>query len=164
MFVATPDAVFEAIDDLGVTGSHMTTSSAMMMGSKLHLEFLSENKTGFGTKYRWYGRMMGLPMDFTAEVTKWVHGKEKVWETVGDARLIIYSWYRMSLKIESKNNNTCAYLSIAYQRPRGFLNKIISFLFADCYCNWCLKKMLGDAKKSIVSKHSVNTLIQDGLG
>ena len=45
-FVATPSQVFKAIDDLGVTGMHMTESSMMMMGSKLDLEFLTSNKTG----------------------------------------------------------------------------------------------------------------------
>ncbi len=38
------------IDDLGVTGMHMTKSS-MMMGSKLNLEYLTENHTGPGSKY-----------------------------------------------------------------------------------------------------------------
>jgi len=44
-----------------------------------------------GSKYRWTGRMMGLKMDFTVTVTKWVAGIEKVWETIGEAKMIIYS-------------------------------------------------------------------------
>lgn len=147
---ATPEQVFKCIDDLGVTGMHMTQSSMMMMGSKLNLEFLTNNHTGPGTKYRWSGKMMGLPMDFTVEVTKWISGKEKIWETIGDTKLIIYSWYRMQLIITpSINNYTKVELSISYERPRGFFNRILSFLFADLYCKWCLKQMLGDAKKSI---------------
>lgn len=88
---ATPEQVFKTIDDLGVTGMHMTRSSMMMMGSKLNLEFLTENHTGLGSRYRWTGKMMGLKMDFTVEVTKWISGKEKIWETIGEAKLIIYS-------------------------------------------------------------------------
>jgi hypothetical protein len=98
--------------------------------------------------------MMGIPMDFTVEVTKWIHGRKKSWETVGNASLIIYSWYRMTLIVdETRDNKTLAHLSITYRKPKGFLNRIISFLFADWYCNWCLRKMLGDARKTIALKH-----------
>lgn len=35
-----PGDVFQCLDNLGVTGMHMTQSSMMMMGSKLDLKFL----------------------------------------------------------------------------------------------------------------------------
>ncbi len=146
---ATPEKVFRSIDDLGVTGMHMGKSSMMMMGSKLNLEFLTENKTGLGTSYRWTGATMGFKMDFTVVVTKWELGKEKIWETIGDPNLIIYSWYSMHLKLSALEGLTSAELSISYERPKGFLYKLLSFLFADWYCNWCLKNMLRDAKKSL---------------
>jgi hypothetical protein len=146
---ATPEQVFKCIDDLGVTGMHMTRSSMMMMGSKLSLEFLTANHTGPGSKYKWTGKMMGMPMDFTVEVTKWISDKEKIWETIGETKLIIYSWYRMHLLILPALNGCKAELSISYEKPKGFFNKILSFLFADLYCKWCLKHMLGDAKKSL---------------
>ena len=152
---ATPEQVFKCIDDLGVTGMHMTQSSAMMMGSKLNLEFLTENHTGMGSKYRWTGKMMGMSMDFTVEVTKWIPGKEKIWETIGDTKLIIYSWYRMHLLVLPALNGCKAELSISYEKPKGFLNKILSFLFADWYCKWCLKHMMGDAKKSLQTNRKV---------
>jgi hypothetical protein len=146
------EEVFDTIDDLGVTGMHMTESSMMMMGSKLHLEFLTANRTGLGSKYRWTGKMMGIPMDFTVVVTKWEKGKEKVWETIGETKLIIYSSYRMKLYIERKHEKTEATLSIGYERPRDLVGKILSYLFADFYCWWCLKKMLNDAKMSLDAK------------
>ena len=149
IFNETSEQVFKCIDDLGVTGMHMTRSSMMMMGSKLNLKFLTENHTGLGSSYRWTGKMMGLKMDFTVEVTKWIPPKEKVWETIGKTKLIIYSWYRMQLIILPTFNGCKAELSISYEKPKGFLSKIFSFLFADWYCNWCLKHMLKDAKKSL---------------
>jgi len=149
MFKATPDKVFKAIDDLGVTGMHMTKSSMMMMGSKLHLEFLTPHHTGLGSRYRWTGTMMGLKMDFTVEVTKWIEGLEKIWETIGETKLIIYSSYKMELRVQEIVNGTKAELSIAYEKPNGFLNRIVSFLLADWYCRWCLRKMLEDAGKNL---------------
>lgn len=144
---ASPCQVFKCIDDLGITGMHMTKSSSMMMGGKLDLAFLTEHHTGLGSRYQWTGKMMGMLMDFTVEVTKWVPGVEKIWETIGDARLIIYSWYRIQLVItEIPGGVSQAELSISYKRPGKFFYKLLSFFFADWYCKWCLKKMLGDAK------------------
>lgn len=149
IYKAPADKVFSYLDDLGVTGMHMTKSSAMMMGSKLNLEFLTNYKTGLGSKYQWKGTMMGMKMDFTVEVTKWVEGVEKVWETVGEAKMIIYSWYRMHLLVYPKGNTAQAELSITYKKPNGWFARIISYLFADWYCNWCLKNMLHDSKRKI---------------
>lgn len=149
IYNAPAEKVFSYLDDLGVTGMHMTKSSAMMMGSKLHLEYLTSNHSGSGSKYRWTGAMMGMRMDFTVEVTKWVEGVEKVWETIGESRMIIYSWYRMNLLLTKKGNTTVAELSITYEKPKGWFLKILSFLFADWYCNWCLKNMITDTKRSL---------------
>ena len=151
---ASPEKVFHYLDDLGVTGIHMTTSSAMMMGSKLHLEYLTTMHTGLGSKYRWTGTMMGMKMDFTVEVTKWINGVEKIWETIGETKMIIYSWYRMHLILAKEEDRTVAELSITYKKPNGWFYHILSFLVADWYCNWCLKKMLNDTKKNLELKQT----------
>ena len=75
---APPTKVFIYMDNTGNTGMHMIKSSAMMMGNKLQLQQLSENKTGANAKFRWFGKMMGFKMDFTVEVTKWIKDKEKI--------------------------------------------------------------------------------------
>jgi hypothetical protein len=153
-FPASPQQVFTTIDDLGVTGMHMTKSSTMMMGSKLNLQFLSPHKSGVGSRYRWSGKMMGLTMDFTVEVKKWVDGKEKVWETIGPTKLIIYSWYRMMLNVKPAGEKSEATLSIAYEKPKGLFNRILCFLVADWYCRWCLRQMLGDARKKLEAQRT----------
>ena len=91
-YQSTPEKVFQCLDDLGITGMHMTKSSTPMMGGKLNLEFLTPHHTGLGSKYRWTGNVMWMKMNFTVEVTNWIQGKEKTWETIGEARVIIYSW------------------------------------------------------------------------
>src|SRR5438045_9497873 len=83
-YYAKPESVFSYLDDLGVTGMHMTKSSMPMMGGKLDLEFITTQHTGLGSKYHWTGSVVGMIMDFTVEVTKWIQGKEKVWGTVGN--------------------------------------------------------------------------------
>jgi len=153
IYNAPAEKVFSYIDDLGVTGMHMTKSSAMMMGSKLQLEYLTANHTGLGSKYRWTGTMMAMKMDFTVEVTKWIEGVEKVWETIGEAKMIIYSWYRMHLFVKPINAGSEATLSITYEKPKGWLARILSALFADWYCKWCLKNMLNDSERILESNN-----------
>ena len=148
-YAASPKIVFHYLDDLGVTGMHMTESSTMMMGSKLHLKYLTDHHSGLGSKYQWTGTMLGMQMDFTVEVTKWIKGIEKTWETIGDAKMIIYSWYRMHLLVKPIANGGEAELSITYEKPKGWFARIISFFFADWYCNWCLRNMLRDTKRKL---------------
>ena len=151
---STPEKVFTQMDDFSKTGMHMSESSMMMMGSKLKLEQLSINSTGVGAKYRWYGKMMGMTMDFSETVTKWQSPKLKEWEIVGDAKMIIMSWYRMWFEITPADNGTIIKISISYLPPKELFYKILSFFFANWYCNWCLNNMLNDTKKSLEKKTS----------
>ncbi len=157
IYHAMPEQVFKSIDDLGVTGMHMTKASWMMMGSKLKLEFLTKNHSGLNSRYRWTGKMMGMFMDFTVNVSKWIPGVEKIWLTVGDPKLILYSWFRMRLFITALPDlSSQAELSITYEKPKEILHILLSFFFADWYCRWCLRKMLGDARISLNSDAHVN--------
>ena len=127
----------------------MTKSSKPMMGSKLDLKQLSENATGLNSKFRWFGKMMGFTMNFTVVVTKWIKNKEKVWETIGEANMIIMGWYQMRLVISPEGANTKAELSIAYTKPKNIFLKFIAFFLAPLYANWCLNNMLKDSKKML---------------
>ena len=146
---STPEKVFHQMDDFSKAGMHMSESSMMMMGSKLKLEQLSLIPTGVGAKYRWYGRMMGMTIDFTETVTRWQSPQLKEWETIGKAKIIIMSWYRMWFEISPAEKGSVAKLSITYMPPQEWYYKILSFLFARWYCNWCLNNMLNDTKKAL---------------
>lgn len=146
---ASPEKVFTYMDNIGNTGMHMTKSSMPMMGGKLVLQQLSENGTGLNSKFRWYRKMMGFTMDFTVVVTKWIKDKEKVWETIGKAKMIILGWYQMRLLIYPEGQNTKAELSIVYTKPKNLFFKFIAFFLAPLYANWCLKNMLEDSKKTL---------------
>ena len=146
---STPEKIFAQMDDFSKTGMHMSKSSMMMMGSKLKLVQLSTNPTGVGEKYRWYGKMMGMTMDFSEAVTKWQPPILKEWETFGDAKMIIMSWYRMWFEITPAENGATAKISISYLPPKEWYYKILSFFFAGWYCNWCLNNMLNDSKSNL---------------
>jgi uncharacterized membrane protein len=139
-----PDEVFAYMDDIRNTGMHMTESSGAMAGGKLELEWLSPYKTGLGTKYRWTGKAAGMKMDFVVEVSKWSAGREKVWGTVGDAKMIVIDWFEMRLSTTSEiQDQTEVKLEIYYTKSGG----IIGLLLGKRYSKWCVKSMLKDTKK-----------------
>jgi len=146
---APPEKVFAFMDDLSKTGMHMSQSSMMMMGSKLTLEQLEGPSKGVGATFHWSGKVMGMPIDITETVTKWIENKEKVWETIGSPKIIILGWYRMILKIESVKKGTLTSLEIEYTKPNGWFYKIMSFLFSGWYSRWCLNNMLNDTKNHL---------------
>jgi hypothetical protein len=89
-------------------------------------------------------------------VTKWIPGKEKTWETIGKSKMIIYRWYRMNLVLTIFPGGTLAELSISYEKPDGLFYKLLSFLFADWYCRWCLKQMLEDCKRTLAKTNNAH--------
>jgi hypothetical protein len=58
----------------------------------------------------------------------------------------------MHLLVKPLTNGSEAELSITYEKPKGWLAKIVSFLFADWYCRWCLNNMLNDSKGKLEKK------------
>lgn len=141
----SPKDVFAFMDNIENTGKHMTKKNAAMMGSKLDMEWLTVYKTGLGTKYRWKGKAMGMKMDFTVEVSKWIDGREKTWGTVGNAIMIVISWFEMYLNVmPAAGDKTIARLGIYYTKPR---RSILGFLFGRWYAKWCVNSMLKDTRK-----------------
>lgn len=146
---STPEKVFAYMDNISNTGMHMMERSAMMMGSKLQLKQLSENASGLNSEFRWSGKMMGFPMDFTILFTKWIKDKEKIWVTIGEAKMIILKWYQMHLLLLPEEQCTKVSLRIDYQLPDSYFYRIIAFFLAPCYANWCLTNMLEVSKKNL---------------
>ena len=141
---AKPEEVFAFMDDINNTGRHMTESNAQMAGSKLKLEWLTDYKTGLNTKYKWTGKVMGMKMKFTVIVSQWDSGKSKTWETIGDAKMIVISWYRMYLELKPNDDGTTtAKLGILYTKSKN----IPGFLLGKRYSIWCVNSMLNDTNK-----------------
>ena len=151
---SSPDKVFAYMDNIGNTGMHMMKSSMPMMGSKLQLQQLSSNNVGPDVKFRWFGKMLGFTMDFTVIVTKWIQSEEKIWETIGVAKMIILSWYRMHLLLTPIDESTKVELSIDYENPKNLFFGFIAFFLAPLYAKWCLGNMLHDSKMALEIKTS----------
>ncbi|MBI2125811.1 MAG: SRPBCC family protein [Thaumarchaeota archaeon] len=147
---ASPEEVFAFMDDIQNVGWHMEGQRSMpLMGGKLDLERLSTNATGEGATYRWYGKILGMKVDFSEVVSKWVEGREKVWHTIGDPKIIIMSNYEMRLTLSPTDVGTKVIFEIDYDLPNTWYGKIIGNLLASRYAEWCLRRACEDAKNAL---------------
>ena len=148
---APAEKVFAHIDDIRNVGWHMSEQSSMaMMGSKLRLEVLSEQPTGLGATCRYSGRIMGLALDFSESVTKYVPNREKVWHTIAEPRLLIMSSYEMRLAVEPHPPASSRLtISITYELPRSWFWRFAGILLAGWYGHWCLRRIGQDAKRAL---------------
>jgi Polyketide cyclase / dehydrase and lipid transport len=148
---ASAESVFAYVDDIRNIGWHMTERSSMtMMGSRLELEIVSEQSTGLGATYRYSGTMMGLSLDFSESVTRYIPNQEKIWHTIGEPRLLIISSYEMRLAVEPLSAASSRLtISIAYELPLSTFWRIVGRLLAGPYSRWCLRQMVGDAKRAL---------------
>jgi hypothetical protein len=145
----TAERVFAFIDDIRNVGFHMSEQSSMaMMGSKLRLEILSAQPTGVGATYRYSGKVLGLTLDFTESVTRYVSNREKVWCTIGAPWLLIMSSYEMRLAVEPLSSPRLT-ISIAYELPAAWSWRCMAILLARSYARWCLRRMCRDAKRAL---------------
>ena len=145
------ERVFAYVDDIRNLARHMSESSSMpMMGSKLKLEILTTQPTGIGAIYRYSGRMMGLTIDFSETVTAYVPGRQKVWRTIGEPRLLIIKGYEMRVDVEPvPPKSSRLTIGIDYELPRFGLWRVIGWMLADAYSRWCLASMVNGTKHDL---------------
>lgn len=147
-----PGEVFAFMDAMANTGMHMTRSSMPMWGGKLELIQISPHATGPGAKFRWKGKALWMKLDFTVEVTAWKKNELKIWETTGEVKAIILSWYRMRMQLTPVNEGTQVELGIEYETSgKNFFERILAFFIAGWYARWCVINMLNDSKKKMES-------------
>jgi hypothetical protein len=142
-------AVFAFMDDFSNLGGHMNKRSMAMMGSRLQLDRLSAQATGVGARYRWHGRVLGLALDLTEVVTEWVPDRRKAWQTAGEPRLIVMAGYRMAFTISPTGAGSVLTVEIEYDIPPSPVGRLMSWLLADAYSRWCLRRMCRDAKAAV---------------
>jgi hypothetical protein len=94
--------------------------------------------------------MMGLTLDFSEMVTRYVPGREKVWHTVGAPRLLIVGGYEMGLKVEPVSNASSRLtITFDYDLPSSRFWRLVGIALAPWYGRWCLDRMTQGAKRDL---------------
>ena len=119
------------------------------MGVKLELDILSENRAGVGAAHRWHGKAMGLTVDYTTVVTRWVHNREKAYHTVCNPRIVIMSGFEMRWTLDPTDRGTKVTIDFGYDPPRSWTGRFLGVLVGRRYGDWCLNMIVGDAQKAL---------------
>ena len=148
---ASAERVFAYVDDIRNLARHMSESPSMpMMGSKLTLEIVTTEPTGVGAIYRYSGQMLGLVLDFSEAVTTYVAGREKIWRTIGNPKLLIMRGYEMRVLVGPATPTTSNLtISIDSELPASGFWRLAGWLLADVYSRWCLKGMVDGSKRDL---------------
>ena len=146
--------VFAWLDEPQNTGFHMSRPSAAMLGGALRLERLSAQTTGVGATYRSWGRVLGLPIDFTTAVTEWAPGREKTWRTIGKPRLIVLGDFQMRFSLTSHDGGTNVVMAIDYNLPTRGIGRLLGTVLAAPYVRWCLRRMVRDLRSAVDSSRT----------
>ena len=138
------EQVFAYVDDVGNLARHMSEQGSMtMMGSRLALEIVTPELMGAGAIYRYADRMMGLTIDFSETVTRYVLGREKMWRTIRQPRLLVINSCEMRVLpqpiADARSRLT---ITIDCEIARAGLWRLIGRVLADPCAQGCLGGMI----------------------
>ena len=148
---APVDRVFAHIDDYARLSSHMSESSWMMGGGKMKFEFDTTRGQAVGSKIRLAGRVFGVQLSLEEIVTERTPPRRKVWETVGEPRLLVIGAYRMGFQLLPHPSGSLLRVFIEYSLPKRAPWRWFGRLFGRYYATWCTQQMIDDAVKHFAS-------------
>jgi hypothetical protein len=138
--------IFAYVDDFSKLSSHMSQSSAMMMGGSMDMSFDDARGQAVGSHIRMEGRMMGIELFLEEVVTEREPPRHKVWETIGSARLLIIGGYRLGFDITDRINKSELRVFIDYDLPVALASRWLGYLFGKMYAKWCVQQMVAGAR------------------
>ena len=142
---ASPKEVYDYVDDHSRFSSHMSESSWMMGGGKMNIEVDEGLGQKVGSHIRLSGKVFGLNLYLDEVVILHDPPRKKVWETVGNPRLLIIGNNRMGLEISEESKGSRLKVFIDYDLPKGG-TRWLGRLFGRMYAKWCVGQMLRGAE------------------
>lgn len=146
--VAAPPAVlFEHLDDHARMSEHMSKRSWKMGWGRMAIEFDAGKGREVGSHIRLAGRAFGFWLELEEVVTERIPPHRKVWQTVGNPRLLVIGGYEMGFELTPLDDRTVLRVFIAYSLPASGFERVLGSMFASSYAAWCTRKMVDDAAR-----------------
>lgn len=136
--------IFPYVDDFSRLSSHMSQSSAMMMGGKMDMSFDDARGQAIGSHVRMKGRIMGIDLFLEEVVTERDPPRHKAWETIGSPRLLVIGSYRLGFDIIDGSDTSVLRVFIDYNLPPA--SRWLGHLFGKMYARWCVQQMVKGAR------------------
>jgi hypothetical protein len=144
--VAAPAGeLFSYIDDQSRLSSHMGESSWKMGGGKMTIELDAAGGKRVGSRIRLSGRVFGIPLSVDEVVIERSPPHRKLWETIGEPRLLVIGSYRMGFEITPDRARSLLHVFIDYDLPVPVRWRWLGVLLGAYYAKWCTRQMAEDA-------------------
>lgn len=140
---ARAEDIFSYMDDHSNLSSHMNETSWMMAGSRMETLIDAGHGQNIGSHIKMSGKIFGINLFLDEVVIRREPPRVKIWETVGDLKLLVIGHYRMSIEIKPQENRSLLVVSIDYNLPAK--NIWLGWLFGGFYAKWCVKQMIKSA-------------------
>lgn len=140
------EQVFAYGDDHERFSSHMGQSSWKMGGGKMTIVTDADEGKRVGSRIRLAGRVLGITLSVDEIVVTRDPPRRKVWETVGQPRLLVIGQYRMGFSVEPQGAGSLLQVFIDYELPETLPARLLGHMLGQFYANWCTRQMALDAK------------------
>ncbi len=138
------EEVFAYIDDHSRFSSHMSKSSWMMGGGRMEVSTDSNRGQKVGSHILLSGSAFGISINLDEVVTQHQKPNLKVWETVGEPKLMVVGQYQMKIEIHPQGDKSHLTVSIDYRLPNK--NVWLGRLFGMMYAKWCVRQMINGVR------------------
>lgn len=144
---ASPKVVFDFVNDHSKLSVHMNKSSWMMGGGSMETRVDAGKGQKVGSHIKMSGRVFGISLFLDEVITKYEPPNLKVWETVGDPKLLVIGQYKMGFMIRPQGKKSSLRVFINYDLPTQPSTRWLGYLFGRMYAKWCVQQMLQTAKE-----------------
>ena len=117
IIAAPAETVFAFMDDPSHLGAHMGRHSFVMGGIYMRTQTDARGGRAVGSVIRMSGRMWSLEFSLEEAVVERRKGQRKVWETLGDPRLLVIGRYRMGFEVQPTDRGTQLRVWIDFDLP-----------------------------------------------
>lgn len=142
---ASPESLFEYLDDQASLGSHMQKPSMMMLGGRMSYTFDYTRGRAVGSIIGMQGNVLGLTLSVEEVVIEHQPPARKIWETKGHPDLLVIGPYRMGFEIQALGGHSRLRVFIDYDYPETPAGKLLGPLLGPVYARWCVGRMAKDA-------------------
>ena len=144
---ASPEELFQRLDDHTQLSGHMSKSSWMMGGGSMTTETDEAGGRSVGSHIRLSGRILGMQLYVDEVVTQRNPPFEKTWETVAEPRLLVIGAYRMGFTVADDGSDSRLRVFIDYALPSRGVAHWLGRLLGGSYARWCTRRMVADAAR-----------------
>lgn len=123
----------------------MSRPSWKTAGSRMAFELDERQGQAVGSHIILRGAVLGLPIFVEEVVREYLPPHRKVWETVGQPRLLVIGHYRMGLELTPETTGCRLSIFIDYALPSGGFSRGLGCVFGRYYARWCVRQMCQDA-------------------